>query len=285
MIDRTQSHRLLMVGLPGSGKSTFLAALWYAVECPVSKGGLVVAELGGESIYLNSLRDRWLTCQELERTPSSAAHVTRMHLRREPEGTIVDIALPDLSGELFNRQWVERSWDSRFLKLATQATGVLLFLHSTDLVEPQWIAELDALARVIGPASAPPVDGERPEWNAHKSPTQVKIVDLLQFLSRSGEVSLPIKLAVVVSAWDLVSQVYSDPTVWLRKRVPLLSQFLAANDDAFRYATFGISAQGGRLPLDADALLNHIEQLNRIRVVYDGAGSNDIASPVKWILE
>jgi hypothetical protein len=63
------------------------------------------------------------------------------------------------------------------------------------------------------------------------------------------------RLAIVVSAWDLVSKNVA-PTTWLESRLPLLSQFLRANNDWMTSEVFGVSSQGGDLDDDRQKLLD-----------------------------
>ena len=59
---------LLVVGMPNSGKSTFIAALRHllvADEVPID---LCLAELSESESHLNRLENSWLDCEVIERT-------------------------------------------------------------------------------------------------------------------------------------------------------------------------------------------------------------------------
>lgn len=79
---------------------------------------------------------------------------------------------------------------------------------------------------------------------------QSKLVDLLQ-ISRRFRGTDPQKLAVVISAWDLCALEGFNPEEWLKERLPLLHQYLHANDDVCPFEIYGISAQGQSLRLRA----------------------------------
>src|SRR5690606_16707011 len=94
------------------------------------------------------------------------------------------------------------------------------------------------------------------------------------------------RIAVVISAWDLVKESYRIPTDWLKRRLPLLHQFLLANRDRLPFKIFGISAQGAELSEDNSELQRHCRQSERIEVVSDVEneyGKHDITAPVKWV--
>ncbi len=110
----------------------------------------------------------------------------------------------------------------------------------------------------------------------------MKLVELLQFFLSHARPH--IRLGVIISAWDRVTEEHMTPDRWLAARVPLLHQFLAANDDRIDHRVYGISAQGRPLT-EADTLREEHVAARRIRVVgpQEGAG-NDITAPVKWLM-
>lgn len=68
----------------------------------------------------------------------------------------------------------------------------------------------------------PAVDPNR--WDPTKAPPQVQLVDLLQCLRREPFLTAPMRVAVVVSAWDLTPEGEMDAAAWLRDKYPLLCQ-------------------------------------------------------------
>ena len=101
----------LPVGLTGSGKSTFVAALSYVVEQGDVAESLRLVSLDGDEAYVHGLRKDWLTFQPLERT-SGPAELTRMRLM-DAQGAEVSLVIPDLPGEEYDAQWEHRGWSSR----------------------------------------------------------------------------------------------------------------------------------------------------------------------------
>ncbi len=207
-------RRNLVIGLPESGKTTFIAAFWHIVESEDVPSALRVKQLTGDRAYLNRLREAWLRCEPVGKTLPADETIVRMLLEdRASQGTS-ELLLPDIAGETFNDQWVNRRWTKGFDELVLAADGALIFVHPNEINEPIRIdtvnAQADHIRRVRndGGAYAPTVAQIVAEptptiWNAASAPTQVQLVDLLQFLiwRRAGRV---LNLAVVVSAWDLV---------------------------------------------------------------------------------
>jgi hypothetical protein len=104
------------------------------------------------------------------------------------------------------------------------------------------------------------------------------------------------KLALVLSLWDKVAEEKRSPRDFLRERFPLLHQYLTAQGEAWNWATFGVSAQGGDYIRDdvkpTDAQLRQVAKLKkldvpskRITVISDQTTSHDLTEPIKWLLE
>jgi hypothetical protein len=295
-----EMKKQLLVGLPGAGKTTFLAALWQVVESEEVPGSLVVSEVHGIRDHLNKIRETWVKCQPFERTRIPAEKMVSFRLKHPQSGDIVELALPDLSGETFKLQWEKHEWTSDFEKLASESSGVLLFIHPSTIEEPVRIdPTLDCLAATLdnGDVGAKASDSESSpqkeqsfpsaiveEWTPEKTPAQVKLVEILQFLRFRPFADRILPVAVVVSAWDLIAD-GNNATSWLEKRLPLFAQFLQANREEIPSAVFGISAQGGELSKAAQ-LQHHINASNRIIVsAPDRSTTHDITAPIKWLLE
>ncbi len=278
------AFRCLMMGLPGTGKTTFLAALWHVLKSGEVPGSLLMERREGEFEYLNRIADQWSRCAELERTPSGGQMGVSILLREPAGGSLAKLAIPDMSGELFAAQWETREYTREFADLVASAGGCLLFIHPGTLAETAWIVEANAVydgwagggGAIDGPGQEPPV---ATAWSPRSAPTQVQLVELLQFLAEVA--SRRLRVALVVSAWDLVGA--ASPADWVRDRLPLLWQYVKANPALFEAAFIGVSAQGGRTA-DAAALLEHATASSRIIVRAEGAGENDITHPIRWVM-
>jgi hypothetical protein len=146
------------------------------------------------------------------------------------------------------------------------------------------IDEVTPIVEEVGPTSEATEDGTPRAWDADRVPTQVKLVDLVQALVREP-FSLPrVQIAVIVSAWDLVSESAASPAAWLAARLPLLDQYLRANPERFAARIFGVSAQGGDLARDGERLLRQDVPARRIVVAEDASQSHDLTAPVRWAM-
>jgi len=275
--------RLLMLGLRGSGKTTFLAALWHYLESAELSDRLALPQLQPHRDYLNSIRSNWLALKAVGRTSLRASSTVSLSLHDKTTGSDIDILVPDLSGESFRLQWSTRKAPVEYVSFARESTGVFLFVHPHRVKKTHAITMptehgLDSVAdrsdRIL-PA---------PNWSPEQSSTQVQLVDLLQLLLRMREVATPMRVAVIISAWDLI-KVRISPLGWLDSRLPLLSQFLRANHGELASAIFGTSAQGGDLVTDRTRLLENSVPSSRGYAVKDGSIEPiAITAPLRFLL-
>lgn len=283
MSDTGLSH--LMIGLPGTGKSTFLAALWHVIRNhDAVPGALRLAGVRGDRTYLNRIEQQWLACLPIERT-KVGGHEVAIRIEHPTGGQVIVLSIPDISGEMYEVvQWGQRECPRDYADLAASAAGALLFLHPDATKETDSISQVDrAISGLFDepPGDAPSGSEKAEPWNPRHTPTQVKLVELLQFLLSHARPN--IRLGVIISAWDCVTERNSGPAGWLASRVPLLHQFLVANDDRIEHRVYGISAQGGSLDA-ADTLREHGVAARRIRVAGPEGEGNDITAPVRWLM-
>ena len=278
-------HQGLLVGLPESGKTTFVAALWHVIASQEVEGALALEILDAPTDHLNELRGRWLRFEETFRTSSSAEKIATIKIRARDGNLTTEIVIPDLAGESIQRGLIERRWAASFAELVRGSTGVLLFVHPEKLSESWPIADAIEIAgedeRSYTSASTSE-ESAASDWSPDAIETQVMLVDLLQLLC--GHIKKErFRLAVIVSAWDLVLS-KELPIEWLAKELPLLNQFLINAHCRLDFRVYGVSAQGGQLPDDVDRLTAYSNTSDRIQVVLDGLPSHDITAPIRWAL-
>jgi hypothetical protein len=283
-------HKQLIIGLPETGKTTFLAALWHVVTSKEVSESLRLLRFEGDRKHLNKIRKAWLTFKEVGRTVQATEQIVTMRLTAPNGAEPVEIVFPDMSGESFRQQWVDRKWTKEYDALVSEATGILLFVHSMKAMSPVRIDSdmADAVSALSGPedmeddASAIDLEPSLLQWNPKHTPTQVQLVELLQFVDQRRQDWRILPVAVVISAWDLVTGNYETPEDWLSRRLPLLDQYLRSNVERFPARVYGISAQGAPLEGDLSALEEHEHQSDRIIVVGKDCAAHDITAPIKW---
>lgn len=277
-----------IIGLPGSGKTTLLAAIWHMVRETGSATALKFDGLSqGNYEHLNALAKRWRAGKKQQRTQTSGMKVVSMRLKTA-QGRSAEVSFPDIPGEDFSRMWEKREVDQAMVG-TLEAKAIMLIVNGDTIKFPAWIVEQMAIANGAGivPAEADLVD-----WSPHLAPTQVQVVELLQFLMTGDLFVGPRRLAVLISAWDEVEGDGLEPEGVLSTKLPLLDQYLRNGRDPWTWCVWGVSAQGGVYEdqdkgeqLEATAALRALDRpSDRIKVVEGRTVSTDITLPLEWLI-
>jgi hypothetical protein len=300
--------RHLVVGLQESGKTTFIAALWYLVEM-----GEVATELKkgphiGDHVYLNQIAETWERCEPLIHTKFGRFQMVRMNLVGGAPDSSIAVEFPDLSGEIYEKMFADRVCPKILIDSIDPQGGIVLFLSARRKIDDVTILDFERVRRAqLGDAqqeSRSEVEKAKaaekdPPWDAARTPQQVQIVDVLQMLQSGPFPERRLKIAVIISAWDLVKN--RTPAEWLSEKMPMLSQYLHTNPDHIDFRTYGVSAQGGKLrgvpsdsvqgdadpqlPDDRERLLRYTKASERIQIVGPNIKPHDLTAPIAWLSE
>nr|WP_315487994.1 hypothetical protein [uncultured Rhodoferax sp.] len=284
MTDRS----VVVMGLPGSGKTTFLAALWHLVTEGELDSKLTYVTLKTNNVaHLNKIAEVWRLARKPERTSVAGDRVVSMILKADG-GTPQTITFPDVAGEAFLQMWEERECDD---VVATWLKGpsVLFFIHADTVDSPHWVIDETLRSERLGLERG---TDEVVQWSPRLAPTQVQVTDLLQSMQADPLDVGPRRLAIVLSAWDKVAPEGMSPEDYLRVKLPLLHQFLKHGfKPQWEVRVYGVSAQGGdydeekKEHAEAMALREVKLPSKRIRVAYAGADeSHDLTEPLQWLL-
>lgn len=281
---------VVIIGLPASGKTTFLGALWHLITAREIETVLRFHNLrSGDVAHLNAITALWREARVQERTAVGGNKLVSMNLL-DPSGAAVRVTFPDVAGEAYRRMWEERTCDPDVVEVL-QAEGVLLFIHADTIRPPQWVVDEAELSRQLG---LPLPESEAVQWHPRLAPTQVQLVGVLQLLRTPPLDVGRRRLAIMLSAWDKVADEGLDPEAFLNAKLPLLGQYLRRSPDHWDWRVYGLSAQGGEYDsmkedaapsAEAEALRNLNQPSARIRLLRGGAETRDITEPLAWLME
>ena len=286
---------VIMAGMPKTGKSTFLGALYHVLETG-SGSGMALDVLPAARQHLEGLRRRWLRVEPEGRTSKASPVLNDLMLRTGASGELLSLRWPDLSGEYFDDMVRKRTLNAEIAQIFEEATALLVFVHPDTITRQPRIDEVNRAAlgagfQEDGQASDEETSNieepEQIEWNPMMVPGQVLVVELLQMLLDGQFTRRICRISIVLSAWDVVPVNVQSPKEYLKGQLPLLDQFLQANGNRYRFKTFGVSALGGHPDRDKEVLQAKIEPAQRIQVVSeDGASAEDgILAPLRWLIE
>jgi hypothetical protein len=291
--------RLVLIGQPQTGKSTFLGAFWALVDSPAERS-VREARFSGDRSYIQRLAEQVARGEELERTPLDAEESLAVALEFESDG-LVDLVIPDTSGESVRILLERRIWPEGLLAACENATAILVFIHPQRIRLPSRVAvSRRAADRGSEHLGVDPDDGgaldsgverdavaDRPDvafQYRHDAATAAELVDLFENLSDFFRGRWPIRVGVIVSAWDTIAgDPKPTPHQWLESRLPAVLATLESNPDAFDFEAFGVSAQGG--PLEArGALLAIGEICDRVHAEDRSGRRIALVEPVRWAI-
>ena len=189
---------VVIIGLPASGKTTYLAALWHIVTAREIHTTLRFGNLRvGDFAHLNAIAARWRDAIVQERTAVTGNRLVSMNLL-DGANQPVSVTFPDVPGEAYLGMWENRDCEPEIAEIL-RTGDVLLFVHADVIGTPKWIVDEVALSEAAG-LEGP--DGKGEQWNPRHAPTQVQLVDLLQLLRMPPLDIGRRRLAVILSAWD-----------------------------------------------------------------------------------
>lgn len=283
-------HSIVVIGLPGSGKTTFLAALWHLVVSREVATQLRLNNLvRGNQKHLNEIAERWRNAQMQERTSLGGNKFVSISMLDEVDQATT-ITFPDVQGEAYQKMWEERECDREVADTLMHG-NVLLFVHATNIKTPHWVVDIATQTRDLGL----PIEEATPvPWSPHLVPTQVQAVGLLTLLAEEPLDSGPRRLVVMLSAWDKASGEGLSPSNFLREKFPLLHQYLNSNSRQWDLRVYGVSAQGGdydevkagATPTQSAEDLRVLDQPSTRIDLTDGTSeSHDLTIPLSWLMK
>ncbi len=292
------NKRVLLIGLPATGKTSFLAALHHYLGTHPKNSILQKVRLSPDEVYLNSIEERWLDCKSQNRTIQAEGEglSVSMYLKdiRKDQEFILNV--PDIKGEAFEEQLEHRQWTKEYQEQVEMAAGIFFFIHPAKLMQHNLMGDVPSDDEFFSPKEEDQEDINRTnldliDWNVSNVPTQVNVIEILQLHSEKISSANPLSIFFILSAWDeqLNKEHSISPKEWLHTNLPLLKQYLSANEERINYEVAGVSAQGGDYEKEEDLqeLQSKDNQEERIKIVMDDINKigNNISIPFQWIMD
>lgn len=262
--------KCLIAGLPGAGKTTYIGALAYLLQNTIKEQTLSLKEIPEDMSYLNKLSNPWLSLKPVDRTIRGSAYNIDLTLKNQG-GETLQLSLPDIAGEDFssiiqNQSDVIDGW-------AEKPDSLLLFIKDLPV---------EVLAEDFDDKDFEK-SGKLPTFELrHMSPAIQNLLLLRELHNKYHW----IKVAVCISAWDLIDSLGLSPRGYLEERSPFLNNFISHYfPDAI---IFGISAQGvdyANIGDNAEELISKTEKGERAYVVMEDASKSfDLTLPLVHLI-
>jgi hypothetical protein len=275
----SEQRTVSLIGLPRTGKSTYVGALWLLVQDPKVKD-IREEDFTGDRSYINWLSQQVADGIVIDRTEVDSDQGLSMKLDFAGKGT-VQLDMPDLAGEAARELVEQRVWHRPLGDAISRSDALMLFVHpdKTRAPSPANLATSVATASERNAEEGEPRKG--PEFTAAQACTAAKLVEVLENVLDLRSDIWPVPVALVISAWDRRSNPELTPRRWLDDRLPGVSGFMDTNPDVIRPAVFGVSAQGGRLPEERDTLMK-MDVAERVFAADGDGNSIPLFAPLQW---
>ena len=263
--------KVFMIGMPSSGKTTYLASLCrllilgkWETEWKLDTRDLPE---GFESIkeFIKNIN----SCKIVGRTQEIYNIVLNLYNQNQEW---VQFIVPDSSGEIFRDLVYDRRIASNIMDQIAESDMLLFFINVNTMIPEERIklGEKSAIKQLNEEQGDKPIQNaenkvekhaedieaeqiESKEKDSDKEEEQKKynnqsaLVELLQSIVYLVPHSL--KVRFVISAWDLVEKEFQQdkvmPEEYIKIKLPLLYQYLLFNAKIIDYEIWGVSAQGG----------------------------------------
>lgn len=304
---------VVLAGLPATGKTSYLALLFYAIV-DGRADGLNLGRFDDDREYITEISDVLLATSVADHTTLTNEQDVTLSLAYNDMDFVLNI--PDLSGETWEHALVDRRWSLGLNESIANATGFIVFVHCKDINSGLTIVDAKQAAAILGDDDAPidqtgigvddrrgeaagtsasqadthderapdpdDIDEEEDEEKHCKQLTQVSLIELIQFFI--GASPAPIRVSLIISAWDLEPKTL-EPNRWLSKNMPMLAQFLAVNTEQVEAAVWGVSAQGADFSDDQiREEYKDKDPIDRAQICAADGAAVGVAAPLLWAL-
>lgn len=281
-------HRdFFMAGMPGSGKTTYLASLWTLLSegCVSTMYKKEVGVMPEDCATLNQIAQEILSYKDIERTKIGEKVKLSIPLKDE-NGADVFLRIPDLAGEVFRNLVEDRQLPKETVSRLREADCILFFTYYKNMSYEKRIVDgsYDTVNMEYtndenkDKQTSAGLDNQiNKKRDANESEVVELLLSLLELLKKSKK---SVNIRFIMSAWDMVEKEYGNeilPEEFAKKKFPLLYQCIYSNRDRMNFEFWGVSAIGGNLADRDDIKRIQSEESKAIKVVApSGERSNDL---------
>lgn len=272
-------RKCFIAGLPGAGKTTYIAALWDIIKR--NNGGLELQFTTNpdNTTYLNEIWEYWVTMKKIERSKIPVPDDITINVKRASDNQELVLDIPDFMGEQFQRI-IDHTLPDNIKKWIAQADRMLFMVNNlNDSLKDDMEREeqIEMVDRETEREKAPQL---APEKMLQVSQNMM----VLKYIANHSKIK---KVAIGLSAWDVKMNEGKSPEEYLKQRSPVLYNFIKYH---FKECVFfGVSAQGfdyKDIDAKAEEMKERARKSNRAFIVFDKevAPSADLTKPLNYLI-
>ena len=279
------TETILFAGPSAAGKSNYLFRAWLSIS-KSREGRLQTNGTPDELDYLWEGVNRQLSGEFAQKTQLDVSEMIVIPLT--VDGRELELTVPDRPGEDWSGLYSDRRFPGHWDELIASANGILFFIPSQTPDDPIDRMQTDQ----FGGTNATMAQGR--DMSRSGPPMQIMMTDVIMMcVERRRQLNgRPMKLGIVVTAWDLLHDEDQriGPHDHLRQEHKLLHDFVSTNRDALDLEVFGVSLFGGDLNDEgfrAEVLAGEPSKMGYTFHHLEGAveRSDDVLLPIKWALD
>ncbi len=141
---------LLFLGLPETGKTSYFLALDEVLQS--EQHGLISNGFASNRVYLEKAKVMWRAGEKISRTnlvPTDEP--VELLVRHRDSDAVSRLIAPDVYGEFYDDQWVDRKWPIAYRRRLASLAGILLFVNAAKIGRNP---EMTALWRSLPPTQS-----------------------------------------------------------------------------------------------------------------------------------
>lgn len=270
--------QISLVGLPSSGKTTYLAALWAGLKPSDDPTAFHITTWPSNRAYLQEIADDWFAGRALDHTPTGIVGDIDFVISDGGQADL-RIAVPDLSGEVYKRAVAHRLIERALVDRLVGSDAILFFVGAIDAKTPVCLTDLGT---IDAGAARPPIGTDFDPESLESDWLNAELLQIVLTLLRDADRDPP-PVAFIVSAWDKVESLGLAPEDWLLRTQPALAQLVNELNEHTSTCVIGVSAQGGDYATNPEVTASPPHSRAVVRV--GNAVSSDVTTPLRWLLD
>ena len=273
--------KCFIAGLPKAGKTTYIAALWDIIQRRQGDFDLQFTTNPENATYLNEIWEYWVKMENIERSKTPAPDDIKINVRRKSDGQEMELCIPDFMGEQFQKI-IDRTLSENIKKWIESSDRMLYLINTLEDGSKDDMDEEE---------EANPEGADRQEEREKALPlTPERMMDVSQNLMVLKYIVTHTnmkKIAIGISAWDKKMGAGQTPEEYLKRRSPVLYNFIKYHFEDVLY--FGVSAQGfdySNKAEKATEMREKARQSNRAFIAYatEETLSSDLTRPLNYLI-
>lgn len=274
------SNSILLIGKPHSSKTVFLSQFYSRLQKKKSK--LTLYKSVEDLSPISAAREALANGEEPQATPAEKS--VKFHLPIQIDDQKIDLKCPEYGGEQVVSIVENRELNKEWKGSIEESNNWILFIRLNSINKPLDISDVTYSEQHKPNSITIDVNTE------YLLSDQSFFIELLQILLHSKKydyhlINKKLKLTVVLTCWDEMNT-KDKPHDLLRKKLPLLFNFIESNWEKTSLNIIGLSAQGFSLNAAENKEKYQIEGPEEFGylVLPDGTHSNDITQLIEQSL-